>query len=122
MAKLKIISNNVRGLATRYNREDVMQYFENMNCDIIFLQATRLINSKIYAFNLLWNGKAYHSCFASNSRGTSILVNRHLQHEVLKEFISDQGNYIIVQCKVGTEIYMLGSIYGPETNRASTKK
>ena len=113
MAKLKIISNNVRGLATRHKREDVMQYFENMNCDIIFLQDTHLINSKVSAFNLLWKGKAYHSCFASNSRGTSILVNRHLQHEVLKEFTCDQGNYIIVQCKIGTEIYMLGSIYGP---------
>ena len=113
MAKLKIISNNVRGLGTRHKREDVMQYLENMNRDIIFLQDTHLINSKVSAFNLLWKGKAYHSCYASNSRGTSILINRHLQHEVFNEFISDQGNYIIVQCKIGTETYALGSIYGP---------
>ena len=90
-----------------------MQYLENMNCDIILLQDTHLDNDKVPSFNLLWKGKAYHLCFANNSRGTSILINRLLQHEVFKEFVSDQDNYIILQCKIGTEIYLLGSIYGP---------
>ena len=90
-----------------------MNYLENLHGDIILLQDTHLINNKVSAFNDLWKGKAYHSCYTNNSRGTSILIKNRVQHNVLKEFISAQGNYVIVQCRIDTETYVLGSIYGP---------
>ena len=113
MDKFKIVSINVRGLGTRHKREDVMNYLESLNCDILLLQDTHLINDKLSAFNSLWKGKTYHSCFTNNSRGTSILIKSNVQHDVVKEFISEQGNYVIVQCKIDTETYAIGSIYGP---------
>ena len=113
MDNSKLISINVRGLGSRHKREDVINYLVNMKCDIMLLQDTHLIKSKVPIFDSLWTGKAYHSCFRSNSRGTSILISSHTQHEVIKEYISNEGNYIILHCKIGTDTYALGSIYGP---------
>ena len=113
MAKLKIVSVNVRGIGTQHKRRDVMHFLKNMNCDIIMLQDTHLIKAKISSFNSLWTGKAYHSCYTNNSRGTSILINNKLHHDIISEYTGTHGNYIIIQCKIGTDSYVLGSIYGP---------
>ena len=84
-----------------------------MNFDIIFLQDTHLTEEKVSFFNCLWKGEAHHSCYTHNSRGTSILIDRNLQHKVLFKFISEKGNYVIIGCKIGSDTYVLGSIYGP---------
>ena len=111
--KINIRSLNVRGLGSQHKRRDVIHFLKNKNADIIFLQDTHLTKEKTPSFNLLWKGKSYHSYYAHNSRGTSILISSHLHHDVISQFIDDNGNYIILQCKVGTEVYLLGSIYGP---------
>lgn len=113
MSELKIISVSVRGLGTLHKRRDVIHYLSGLNRDIILLQDTHIIAEKISSFNACWRGKAYHSCYTNNSRGTAILIDRNLQHEVVTEFVSDKGNYVILQCKIGTDTYVVGSIYGP---------
>ena len=113
MTGIRIISNNVRELGTQHKRRDVLHYLRNMNCDIILLQDTHLTKEKMSSFNSLWSGKAYHSCYSNNSRGSSILISKNIQHNILNEFTSNTGNYIMLECKIGPEIYLLGSIYGP---------
>ena len=113
MTNLNIASMNARGLGGQQKRRDVLHYLKNMKFDIIFLQDTHLIAEKITFFDSLWKGKAYHSCYTNNSRGTSILLDRNLQHTVLFEFYCERGNYVILGCKIGSDTYVLGSIYGP---------
>ena len=113
MTKLKTISVNVRGIGSQHKRRDVIHYLNNMKCDIVLLQDTHLTKEKICSFESIWKGKAYHSCYTNNSRGTSILFNRNLQHESIREFTSNNGNYVLLQCKIGTDTYLIGSIYGP---------
>ena len=43
----------------------------------------------------------------------SILVKNNLQHEVFQSFVSSKGNYITLQCKIETNVFVLGSINGP---------
>ena len=114
MSELKILSVNVRGLGTLHKRRDVMHYLSGLNSDIILLQDTHIIAEKISSFNNCWRGKVYHSCYTNNSRGTAILIDRNLQHEVVTEFISDKGNYVILQCKIGmdTRVVRKKSIFG----------
>ena len=90
-----------------------MNCLKDMNYDIIFLQDTHLTETKLSSFNSLWKGKAYHSCHTYNSRGTSILISSNLQHDLVNEFTDNNGNYKIIECKIGIETYVLGSIYGP---------
>ena len=113
MTKLRIVSSNVRGLGTQHKRRDVMHFLRNMECDIILLQDTHITKEKISVFNSLWKGKSYHSCYTNNSRGSSILINKKLQHDIISEFVSDKGNYVFLQCKIGTDVYVIGSVYGP---------
>lgn len=113
IAKIRVISNNVRGLGAQDKRRDVIHYMKRMRCDVILLQYTHLTKEKIASFNSLWTGKAYHSCHTNNSRGVSILINRSLEHDVINEFTDSKGNYLILQCKIGTDSYLIGTIYGP---------
>ena len=90
-----------------------MHYLKGMNCDIILIQDTHLSKEKVASFNCLWRGKSYHSSYSNNSRGTSILVSKNLQHDVINEHINDNGNYVMLECKIGTDLYMIGCVYGP---------
>ena len=94
-------------------RRDVMHYLRNEKFDVVFLQDTHLTTNKIQFFESLWKGKTYHSCYSNNSRGTSILIDRNVQHTILFEYLCDRGNYVIVGCRIGQETFVLGSIYGP---------
>ena len=118
MTKLKIMSINVRGLGAQHKRRDVMNYLRNMNSDILLLQDTHLTQEKLSSFSTLWSGKSYHSCYTYNSRGTSILIHRNVQHVVISEFRCEKGNYMLLQCKIGTEVFVIGSIYGPNRDEA----
>ena len=113
MTKFKVASINVRGLGGQHKRRDVLNYLKNKSYDILLLQATHLTEEKVPFFNALWSGKSYHSCFTYNSRGVSILIDNKLQHDVLFEFICERGNYVILGCKINSDTYLLGSIYGP---------
>ena len=66
------------------------------------------------SFNFLWEGKAYHSFYTNNSRGASILTNKNTQHGILKKYTGNKRNYIILECKINTDIYFVGRIYGPK--------
>ena len=113
MRNIKIASVNVRGLGGQEKRRDVMHHLRNMNFDIIFLQDTHLTERKVQFLNSLWRGRTYHSCFTNISRGTSILIDKGLQHTMLFEFICGKGNYVIIGCKIGLDTYVFGCIYGP---------
>ena len=113
MAKLKVMSINARGLGTQHKRRDVMNHLKKFKCDIILLQDTHLIPNKVAAFNCLWRGKTYHSCYRNCSRGSSVLISSNVQHETVDTFSCDKGNFFILRCKIATETYLLGSIYGP---------
>ena len=87
------------------------------------LQDTHLTEETTVYFNNLWPGKAYHSCFSSRSRGTSILINGRLPCTILEEKKSECGNFIFLACKIYNESYLLVNIYGPnEDNPAFYKK
>ena len=113
MKTLKLASVNARGLGSSQKRRDVVHYLRNLHFDIVFLQDTHLTEEKVPFFDSLWKGYKYHACFSNNSRGTTILIDRSLQHTKLFEFTCKRGNYVIIGCRIGMDNYVLGCIYGP---------
>ena len=77
------------------------------------MQDTHLTSNTVPYFDNLWFGKAYHSCFSSRSRGTSILINSTLQYSEIAESKSDCGNFHMLACKIHNESYLLVNVYGP---------
>ena len=111
LPKIRVLCSNVRGLGSQHKRKDVIHYLKDIKCDILLLQDTHLTEDKVSLFNSLWDGKAYHSCHTNNSRGTSILVSKNLQHDVINKFANSNGNYLVLECKIGADTYLIGSIY-----------
>lgn len=120
--KISIMSMNCRGLSDLKKRRDVMHYIRSKNFSIVLLQDTHLTVSSIPYFDSLWNGKAYHSCLTSRSRGASILINSNLQYSLIAEQASVCGNFQIVACKILNESYLLVSVYGPNEDNPAFYK
>ena len=113
MIELTIASINCRGLSDIKKRRDVFHFLRNQKYDVLFLQDTHITKDSTQYFNSLWKGKSYHSCHTNRSRGVSILINQRLQHELIEIKLSDDGNFIIVVCKLGTQTYLMANVYGP---------
>ena len=113
---------NCRGIGDARKRRDVMHYIRNKKIHIVFLQDTHLTTKTVPYFDSLWFGKAYHSCFSSRSRGTSILLNSTLQYSLLEEKKSECGNFHMLSCKIHNETYLLVNIYGPNEDNPSFYK
>ena len=119
MEDIKILSLNCRGLGSSKKRRDVLHYLKNMNYDIYFLQDTHLTDRKEPLLSSVWRGKSYHSFGTFNSRGTSILINPQLQHDIIYEEKCKKGDFILSVIKIHGNTYTLLNIYGPNEDRPS---
>ena len=90
-----------------------------MKYDIYLLQDTHLTEKKEPYFNSLWRGKTYHSFGTFNSRGTAILVNSRVQHDILYKEQCPEGNYILCVIKLHGSTFTLLNIYGPNEDKPS---
>ena len=123
MDTLTLMSMNCRGLADVRKRQDVIHFIRKKGFNVVFLQETHLTQASTVYFDSLWQGKGYHSCYSSRSRGTSILLNRNCPYTLVEERKSDCGNYIIILCKIYNESFLLVNVYGPnEDNPTFYKK
>ena len=67
MSKIKIMSANRRGLASKTKRLDIMNYFKKQNVSILCLQDTHIspeIGKSVYSE---WNNECYYATVSSNS-------------------------------------------------------
>ena len=111
MDEIKIMTLNCRGLGSNEKRRDVLNYLKNMKYDIYLLQDTHLTEKKEPYFNSLWRGNAYHSFGTFNSRGTAILVNSRVQHDILYTEQCPEGNYILCVIKLhGSTFTLLNTV------------
>ena len=107
MTNLQFMSMNCRGLSSQQKRRDVLNYLRNSKYNVIFLQDTHISTDSIKLFDTLWPGTCYHSCGTFNSRGSSILIRRNLQHDIIAEQYEPNGNYAAIVCKIVSQVYTL---------------
>ena len=119
MTDLKIISMNCRGLAQQHKRRDVLNYLKNQSADIIFLQETHMTVPLIPYFDSLWEGKCYHSVKTAKSRGTATLMKGSLSYELISQHCSEEGNLVILACKINNNKFTLVNLYGPNDDTPS---
>uniref|UniRef100_A0A803K986 exodeoxyribonuclease III n=1 Tax=Xenopus tropicalis TaxID=8364 RepID=A0A803K986_XENTR len=113
MATLKVLSWNVRGLGNAIKRRLVLDFIRRTNPQIIMLQETHLIGSKILALKRPWIGATYHSLYSSYSRGVSILVCKTCPF-VTETIISDRdGKYIILHGTIQGKKVTIVNVYIP---------
>lgn len=117
MNDIQILSMNCRGLGDLRKRRDVVNYIRSLNFNIVFLQDTHMTPQTLPYFDSLWDGKCYHSCHSSHSRGTCIFIRKNTQNHIITEINSECGNYIILICRIHTEVFAFVNIYGPNRDQ-----
>ena len=115
MASLKIMTCNVRGLSDTKKRKKLFNYLRNKKCDIVMLQETHSEKrSKIWRSE--WGGDIIFSHGTSNARGTAILISKNVEYKVKKQYVDDQGRYVICHINIDEQNLLLANCYAPNND------
>ena len=82
--QLKILSANCQGLRDHTKRLDVLNYFRQLNPNIICLQDTHLTADDENLLKLTSNCNCFISSSRTNTRGAAILLKENFAHKVIK--------------------------------------
>ena len=117
MSKLKIMSLNCRGMASRNKRIDLFSKWLEGKYDMILLQDTHWTPESLIVVKEEWNRKFFSSTLSSNSRGTSILINNTFEFNIGNIRRDEEGNYIILELLLPHDNNIaIGSVYGPNSD------
>jgi exonuclease III len=110
---LKLSTFNCRGLQDRFKRKKVFNFLRQRCDDIIFLQETHSHSSNHNIWTSEWGGKIVFSSYASNSRGTAILLKPSLKYKINDSVIDVDGRFIILDIIVDELPVILVNTYAP---------
>ena len=81
--QLKILSANCQGLRDRIKRLDVLNYFLQLNPNIICLQDIHLTADDENLLNLTSNYNCFISGSRTSARGAAILLKQNFKMEII---------------------------------------
>ena len=117
-----LMSLNVKGMRNIKKRTSLLSWITKKNFDIVFLQETHSCNLTEQDWRNEWKGgRAYMSHGSSNSRGVMILFKHNLDFEVHKVISDEEGRYLIIECEIMDEPFVLVNVYAPNTEDKQVK-
>lgn len=90
---LRIVSWNIKGLASAVKRSKVLSHLKRLNSDIVFLQETHTRTNDQTRLKCPWVAEVFHSSFSSKARGVAVLIGKSVSFEKTK-VISDKAGTI----------------------------
>ena len=116
---IKLLSANCQGLGNIDKRRDVLNYFEQLNCDIFCLQDTHWTEKDCQKIKNYWPGEMISNGFKSNSRGVAVLMKKTFEYSILDTFSDNSGNLLTVDLKTNEMTLKIINIYAPSTDTPS---
>lgn len=113
MSELKIISANCQGLHNFKKRKDVLQYYKQLECNILCLQDTHFTIDMETDIRNEWGYDVYFDSFTSQSRGIAIFINNNFEHKVHNTVNDNSGNFLALDIELSNIRVSLAVIYGP---------
>ena len=108
-----ILSWNVRGLNSKFKRATLFQYLKTRSPQLILLQETHLMGSKILTLKKPWVQRAIHATYSTYARGVSILIHKNFPC-VIEEVRADPlGKYVILVFTLWAQRYIIVNLYIP---------
>ena len=111
--EIKILSVNVRGLATATKRRDIFKWLKEHKADIYCLQDVHCKPALVNYWAAEWGYKSIYAPYRGDSRGTAILFNNTFEFKVHQEENDPFGNFNIVNIEMGGKKITLVNLYGP---------
>ena len=100
----------------RTKRPDVLNYFLQLNPNIICLQDTLLTADDENLLKLTSNCNCFISGSRTNARGVAILLKENFPHKIIKFVPDKDGNYIYVDMELENITLRIINIYAPNTD------
>ena len=118
--KVKIISNNVRGLQSQMKRRKIFHHFNTLpDAAIILLQETHSTPKIEKQWRSEWGGQVYFNHGSNDSKGVCILIKNNVDFEIQKVTRDTEGRFIQVCGMLQNKSVSISNVYGP--NRDDVK-
>ena len=114
MSKLKICSQNIRGLRGQTKCNKLLVEIERRKPDIMVIIDTHFNQAHHNYFkNLLRNYDLYSNLVENSSRGVSIIIKSSLDISVIDKYTDNDGNILILKLNMDNIDLVLCASYGP---------
>ena len=113
MSEVKIISTNCQGLHDSRKRKDVLQYYRQLQCNVLCLQDTHFTKDMENNIQSEWGYEVYFNSFTSQSRGIAIFLNNNFDYKVHNKLDDTSGNFLALDITFSNTRVSLVVIYGP---------
>ena len=114
--QLKFLSANCQGLRDRTKRLDVLNYFFQLNPNIICLQDTHLTPDDENQLKVASNCNCLISGARTNARGVAILLKNNFAYKMINFVPDKDGNYIYVDIELANTTLRIVNIYAPNSD------
>ena len=111
-----VLSANSRGLQDARKREDVLNYYKELNPNILCLQDTHWTNQNIPDIKRIWNGEILINGSSTNSRGVAILFSKNFEFEITNINKDDVRNLLDINITTNNLKIKIINIYAPNTD------
>ena len=112
-----VSSMNSRGLQDKLKHSDVLDYFNNLDTNIICLQDTHWTEKDFKKIYKLWNNPIYLNGISTNSRGVCILFKSNFEFNVNTIIKDKDGNSITIDLTIASELKIrIINIYSPNND------
>ena len=112
-SNLRIISANCQGLRDINKRTDVLNYFRDIEPDILCLQDTHWLSADEKLIKTLWAGECLLNGSQTNARGVAILINKTFEYKIASVERDMIGNLISVSLILNEFTIQIINIYAP---------
>ena len=113
------MSANCQGLGDNIKCVDVLNYLDQLQCDITCLQDTHWIEKDIKKIKNLWPGEVLLSGYKRNSRGVAILLKKTFEFTVMDTYSDNSGNLLVIDLKTREMSIKIINIYAPNVDSPS---
>nr|ACO51975.1 LINE-1 reverse transcriptase homolog [Aquarana catesbeiana] len=118
MARVKIVSYNVRGLNVAAKRHQVYRELKQATCSIAFLQETHLTHTTSVKLTSPNSPQWYYSLSDTNkAKGVAIGFCRNAPFRLSEMLADDHGRFLFLRGFIGNTQCTLANIYCPNHNQ-----
>lgn len=116
---IRCVTWNINGCGSPIKRRKVLSYLKQKQADIAFIQESHVRDTEALKFKREWVGHVFHSSFSSKQNGVVILINKHLNFNIISETKDKEGRMICIEALINGVKVILCSVYAPNTADAS---
>lgn len=117
MNLLRIASYNVNGLLDETKRRKIFRHLHEKKFEMICLQESHSTKEVEKRWKTEWGGRIFYAHGTRASRGTCILLKKHLKTKIHFVERDPEGRYLIMDLSIRDTRYTIVNVYGPNEDR-----